>query len=410
MALNKKSVDDFNAKGRRVLVRCDFNVPLKNGEITDETRIVAALPTIQKLIKDGAKVILCSHLGKVKEGPNEKESLAPVAKRLSEKLGKEVVFVSDYNVTGQAATDAVNAMKEGDVVLLQNTRFRGKEETKPGDAGEAFAKELADLADDYVCDAFGSAHRAHASVAVVTKYISEKGGTNAVGYLMQKEINFLGNAVENPVRPFVAILGGAKVADKLNVIDNLLEKADTLIIGGGMAFTFLKAKGYEIGKSLVDDEKIDYCKEMMAKAEKLGKKLLLPVDTGVAASFPDPIDGPIDVSYVDSDKIPADQEGLDIGPKTQELFADAVKSAKTVVWNGPMGVFENPTLAKGTIAVAKALAETDATTIIGGGDSAAACNQLGFADKMSHISTGGGASLEFLEGKELPGVYAADDK
>ncbi len=410
MALNKKSVDDFNAKGRRVLVRCDFNVPLKNGEITDETRIVAALPTIQKLIKDGAKVILCSHLGKVKEGPNEKESLAPVAKRLSEKLGKEVVFVSDYNVTGQAATDAVNAMKEGDVVLLQNTRFRGKEETKPGDAGEAFAKELADLADDYVCDAFGSAHRAHASVAVVTKYISEKGGTNAVGYLMQKEINFLGNAVENPVRPFVAILGGAKVADKLNVIDNLLEKADTLIIGGGMAFTFLKAKGYEIGKSLVDDEKIDYCKEMMAKAEKLGKKLLLPVDTGVAASFPDPIDGPIDVTYVDSDKIPADQEGLDIGPKTQELFANAVKSAKTVVWNGPMGVFENPTLAKGTIAVAKALAETDATTIIGGGDSAAACNQLGFADKMSHISTGGGASLEFLEGKELPGVYAADDK
>ena len=410
MALNKKSVDDFNAKGRRVLVRCDFNVPLKNGEITDETRIVAALPTIKKLIGDGAKVILCSHLGKVKEGPNEKESLAPVAKRLSEKLGKEVVFVSDYNVTGQAATDAVAAMKEGDVVLLQNTRFRGKEETKPGDAGEAFAKELADLADDYVCDAFGSAHRAHASVAVVTKYISEKGGTNAVGYLMQKEINFLGNAVENPVRPFVAILGGAKVADKLNVIDNLLEKADTLIIGGGMAFTFLKAKGFEIGKSLVDDEKVDYCKEMMAKAEKLGKKLLLPVDTGVAASFPDPIDAPIDVTYVDSDKIPADQEGLDIGPKTQALFADAVKSAKTVVWNGPMGVFENPTLAKGTIAVAKALAETDATTIIGGGDSAAACNQLGFADKMSHISTGGGASLEFLEGKELPGVYAADDK
>ena len=410
MALNKKSVDDFNAKGIRVLVRCDFNVPLKNGEITDETRIVAALPTIKKLIGDGAKVILCSHLGKVKEGPIEKESLAPVAKRLSEKLGKEVVFVSDYNVTGQAATDAVNAMKEGDVVLLQNTRFRGKEETKPGDAGEAFAKELADLADDYVCDAFGSAHRAHASVAVVTKFITAKGGTNAVGYLMQKEINFLGNAVENPVRPFVAILGGAKVADKLNVIDNLLEKADTLIIGGGMAFTFLKAKGFEIGKSLVDDEKVDYCRDMMAKAEKLGKKLLLPVDTGVAASFPDPIDAPIDVEYVDSDKIPADKEGLDIGPKTQELFADAVKSAKTVVWNGPMGVFENPILAKGTIAVAKALAETDATTIIGGGDSAAACNQLGFADKMSHISTGGGASLEFLEGKELPGVYAADDK
>ncbi len=410
MSLNKKSVDDFNAKGRRVLVRCDFNVPLKNGEITDETRINAALPTINKLINDGAKVILCSHLGKVKEGPNEKESLAPVAKRLSEKLGKPVNFVADYNVTGADATAAVAAMNEGDVVLLQNTRFRGKEETKPQEAGEAFAKELADLADDYVCDAFGSAHRAHASVAVVTKYITEKGGVNAVGYLMQKEIDFLGNAVENPVRPFVAILGGAKVADKLNVIDNLLEKADTLIIGGGMAFTFLKAKGYEIGKSLVDNEKIDYCKEMMAKAEKLGKNLLLPVDTGIAAGFPDPIDAPIDVEYVDSNNIPADKEGLDIGPKTQELFANAVKSAKTVVWNGPMGVFENPTLAKGTIAVAKALAETDATTIIGGGDSAAACNQLGFADKMSHISTGGGASLEFLEGKELPGVYAADNK
>ena len=410
MSLNKKSVDDFNAKGRRVLVRCDFNVPLKDGVITDETRIVAALPTIKKLINDGAKVILCSHLGKVKEGPNEKESLAPVAKRLSEKLGKEVVFVADYNVTGEAATAAVNAMKEGDVVLLQNTRFRGKEETKPQEAGEAFAKELADLADDYVCDAFGSAHRAHASVAVVTKYITEKGGTNAVGYLMQKEIDFLGNAVENPVRPFVAILGGAKVADKLNVINNLLEKCDTLIIGGGMAFTFLKAKGYEIGNSLVDDEKLDYCKEMMDKADKLGKQLLLPIDTTIAAGFPDPIDAEIEVSVVDADKIPADKEGLDIGPKTAELYANAVKNAKTVVWNGPMGVFENPTLAKGTIAVAKALAETDATTIIGGGDSAAACNQLGFADKMSHISTGGGASLEFLEGKELPGVYAADDK
>ena len=410
MALNKKTVDDFSAAGKRVLVRCDFNVPLKNGEITDETRIVAALPTIKKLIADGGKVILCSHLGKVKEGPNEKESLAPVAKRLSEKLGKEVKFVSDYHVTGEEATKAVAAMQPGDVVLLQNTRFRMEEETKPQKAGEAFAKELADLADDYVCDAFGSAHRAHASVAVVTKYITEKGGVNAVGYLMQKEIDFLGNAVENPVRPFVAILGGAKVADKLNVIDNLLEKADTLIIGGGMAFTFLKAKGYEVGNSLVDMEKIDYCKEMMAKAEKLGKKLLLPVDTTIAKAFPDPIDGPIEVSVVDADKIPADMEGLDIGTKTQQLFADAVKAAKTVVWNGPMGVFENPTLAKGTIAVAKSLAETDATTIIGGGDSAAACNQLGFADKMSHISTGGGASLEFLEGKELPGVYAADDK
>ncbi len=407
MGLNKKSVDDINAKGKRVLVRCDFNVPLKNGEITDETRIVAALPTIQKLINDGGKVILCSHLGKVKEGPNEGESLAPVAKRLSEKLGKEVVFVADYNVTGEAATKAVEAMKEGDVVLLQNTRFRGKEETKNG---EEFSRELADLADLYVCDAFGSSHRAHASVAGVTKFITEKGGTNAVGYLMQKEINFLGNAVENPVRPFVAILGGAKVADKLNVISNLLEKCDTLIIGGGMAYTFLKAQGMEVGNSLVDDEKIDYCKEMMDKAEKLGKKLLLPVDTTIAASFPNPIDGPVKVSYVDSDKIPSDMEGLDIGPKTQALFADAVKSAKTVVWNGPMGVFENPTLAEGTIAVAKALAETDATTIIGGGDSAAAVNQLGFGDKMTHISTGGGASLEFLEGKELPGVAAADDK
>ena len=410
MSLNKKSVDDINVKGKRVVVRCDFNVPLKEGKITDETRIVAALPTINKLLADGGKVVLCSHLGKVKNGPNEGESLAPVAERLSEKLGKPVNFVKDDNVTGEAATAAVAAMNEGDVVLLQNTRFRGKEETKPKEAGEAFAKELADLADVYVCDAFGSAHRAHASVAVVTKYITDKGGENAVGYLMQKEIDFLGNAVENPVRPFVAILGGAKVADKLNVINNLLEKCDTLIIGGGMAFTFLKAKGYEIGNSLVDEEKIDYCKEMMEKAEKLGKQLLLPIDTGVASGFPNPIDAPIDVEYVDSDQIPADKEGLDIGPKTQELFANAVKSAKTVVWNGPMGVFENPTLAKGTIAVAKALAETDATTIIGGGDSAAACNQLGFADKMSHISTGGGASLEFLEGKELPGVVAADDK
>ena len=405
--LNKKSIDDINVKGRRVLVRCDFNVPLKNGEITDETRIVAALPTIQKLINDGAKVILCSHLGKVKNGPNEGESLAPVAKRLSEKLGKEVVFVSDYNVTGEAATKAVEAMKEGDVVLLQNTRFRGAEETKNG---EEFSKELADLADDYVCDAFGSSHRAHASVAGVTKFISAKGGSNVVGYLMQKEIDFLGNAVENPVRPFVAILGGAKVADKLNVISNLLEKCDTLIIGGGMAFTFLKAEGKEIGKSLVDDTKLDYCKEMMAKAEKLGKKLLLPVDAVVAASFPDPIDAEIPVENVSVDAIPDDKMGLDIGAESAKLYAEAVKSAKTVVWNGPMGVFENPVLAKGTIAVAQALADTDATTIIGGGDSAAAVTQLGFADKMSHISTGGGASLEFLEGKELPGVAAADDK
>ena len=407
MALNKKTVDDINAKGKRVLVRCDFNVPLKDGVITDETRIVAALPTIKKLIGDGAKVILCSHLGKVKNGPNEGESLAPVAKRLSEKLGKEVVFVSDYHVTGEAATKAVSEMKDGDVVLLQNTRFRGAEETKNG---EEFSKELADLADIYVCDAFGSSHRAHASVAGVTKFISAKGGQNVVGYLMEKEINFLGNAVENPVRPFVAILGGAKVADKLNVISNLLEKCDTLIIGGGMAYTFLKAQGAEVGTSLVDDTKLDYCKEMLEKAEKLGKKLLLPVDTTIAAAFPNPIDAEIAVEVVDSKAIPADMMGLDIGPKTAELYADAVKSAKTVVWNGPMDVFENPILAKGTIAVAKALAETDATTIIGGGDSAAAVNTLGYGDKMTHISTGGGASLEFLEGKELPGVMAADDK
>ena len=378
--------------------------------ITDENRIVGALPTIKKLVNDGAKVILCSHLGKVKEGPSEKESLAPVAKALSEKLGKEVVFVADYNVTGEAATAAVAAMKEGDVVLLQNTRFRMEEETKPNKAGEKFAEELAALCDDYVCDAFGSAHRAHASVSVVTKYVREKGGNCAVGYLMQKEIQFLGNAVENPVRPFVAILGGAKVADKLNVISNLLEKCDTLIIGGGMAYTFLKAKGCEVGTSLVDDTKLDYCKEMIEKAEKLGKKLLLPVDTTIAAEFPNPIDAKIEVSVVKSTEIPADKMGLDIGTETAALYADAVKTAKTVVWNGPMGVFENPILAKGTIAVAKALAETDATTIIGGGDSAAAVNQLGFGDKMSHISTGGGASLEFLEGKDLPGVVAADDK
>ena len=407
MGLNKKSVDDVNVKGKRVLVRCDFNVPLKEGVITDETRIAAALPTIQKLINDGGKVILCSHLGKVKNGPNEGESLAPVAKRLSEKLGKEVVFVSDYNVTGEAATKAVNEMGEGDVVLLQNTRFRGKEETKNG---EEFSKELAELADIYVCDAFGSSHRAHASVAGVTEAIRAKGGENVVGYLMQKEIEFLGNAVENPVRPFVAILGGAKVADKLNVINNLLEKCDTLIIGGGMAYTFLKAQGYEIGTSLVDNEKLDYCKEMMAKAEKLGKKLLLPVDAVTIKEFPNPIDAPVETVVCDSTDMPADREGCDIGPKSAELFAEAVKTAKTVVWNGPMGVFENPTLAEGTLAVAKALAETDATTIIGGGDSAAAVNQMGYGDKMSHISTGGGASLEFLEGKELPGVAAATNK
>ncbi|HKM33183.1 MAG TPA: phosphoglycerate kinase [Lachnospiraceae bacterium] len=407
MGLNKKSIDDINAKGKRVLVRCDFNIPLIEGKITDETRIVAAIPTIQKLINDGGKVILCSHLGKVKNGPNEGESLAPVAERLSEKLGKKVTFVSDNNVTGEATTKAVEAMNEGDVVLLQNTRFRGAEETKNG---EAFSKELADLADIYVCDAFGSSHRAHASVEGVTKFISAKGGSNVVGYLMQKEIDFLGNAVEDPKKPFVAILGGAKVADKLNVISNLLEKCDTLIIGGGMAYTFLKAKGYEIGNSLVDDTKLEYCKEMMEKATKLGKSLLLPVDSVTIKEFPNPIDAPVETVVYDAENMPADREGCDIGPKTAKLFADAIKTAKTVVWNGPMGVFENPILAKGTIAVAKALAETDATTIIGGGDSAAAVNQLGYGDKMSHISTGGGASLEFLEGKVLPGVAAADDK
>ena len=409
--LNKKSVDDINVKGKRVLVRCDFNVPLKGGVITDETRIVAALPTIKKLINDGGKVILCSHLGKVKNGPNEGESLAPVAARLSEKLGKEVKFVADYNVTGADATAAVAAMNEGDVVLLQNTRFRGEEETKPGKAGEKFAEELAELCDDYVCDAFGSAHRAHASVAVVTKYVRAKGGSCVVGYLMEKEIKFLGQAVEDPVRPFVAILGGAKVADKLNVISNLLEKCDTLIIGGGMAYTFAKAQGNEIGTSLCDDTKLDYCKEMIEKAQSLGKKLLLPVDAVITDHFPDPIDDPsIATEVVDITAIPADKMGMDIGPKTKELYAEAVATAKTVVWNGPMGVFENPVLAEGTKAVAKALAETEATTIIGGGDSAAAVNQLGFADKMSHISTGGGASLEFLEGKELPGVAATDDR
>ena len=403
MGLNKKSVDDINVKGLRVLCRCDFNVPLKDGKITDENRLVAALPTIKKLIADGGKVILCSHLGKVKtEEDYTTKTLAPVAARLSELLGQEVKFAADREVVGPNAKAAVEAMKDGDVILLENTRFR-KEETK---CGEEFSKDLASICDVFVNDAFGTAHRAHCSNVGVAELVD----TAVVGYLMQKEIDFLGNAVENPVRPFVAILGGAKVADKLNVISNLLEKCDTLIIGGGMAYTFLKAQGYEIGKSLVDDTKIDYCKEMMAKAEKLGKKLLLPIDTTIAAGFPDPIDAEIEVKVVDSDKIPADMEGLDIGTKTQELFADAVKSAKTVVWNGPMGVFENPTLAKGTIAVAKALAETDATTIIGGGDSAAAVIQLGFADKMSHISTGGGASLEYLEGKVLPGIAAIADK
>ena len=402
MGLNKKSVDDINVKGLRVLCRCDFNVPLKDGKITDENRLVAALPTIKKLVADGGKVILCSHLGKPKGEPKPELSLAPVAVRLSELLGQEVKFAADNEVVGPNARAAVEAMKDGDIILLENTRYRA-EETKNG---EAFSKDLASICDVFVNDAFGTAHRAHCSNVGVAELVD----TAVVGYLMQKEIDFLGNAVENPVRPFVAILGGAKVADKLNVISNLLEKCDTLIIGGGMAYTFLKAQGKEIGLSLADDSKIDYCKEMMEKAEKLGKKLLLPIDTTIAAGFPDPIDAPIDVKVVPADAIPADMEGLDIGTETAKLYADAVKSAKTVVWNGPMGVFENPTLAQGTIAVAKALADTEATTIIGGGDSAAAVNQLGFGDKMTHISTGGGASLEFLEGKELPGVAAANDK
>ncbi len=400
--LNKKTVDDLKATGKRVLVRCDFNVPLKDGVITDENRINAALPTIQKLIDDGAKVILCSHLGKPKNGPEAKFSLAPVAKRLGEKLGKDVVFAADDTVVGENAKAAVAAMNNGDVVLLENTRFRA-EETKNG---EAFSKDLASICDLYVNDAFGAAHRAHCSTVGVASFVEEA----AVGYLMGKELKYLGNAVEDPARPFVTILGGAKVADKLNVIENLITKADTLIIGGGMAYTFLAAKGYGVGKSLLDESKIDYCKDMLAKAEAKGVKLLLPVDVVAAPDFPDPIDAPIDVKEFAADAIPADMEGLDIGSKSRELFANEVKSAKTVVWNGPMGVFENPTLAAGTIAVAKALAETDAVTIIGGGDSAAAVNTLGFGDKMTHISTGGGASLEFLEGKALPGIEAVNDK
>ncbi len=403
--LNKKNVEDLNVKGKYVLVRVDFNVPMKDGKITNDNRITAALPTINKLTENGAKVVLCSHLGKPKNGPEAKFSLKPAADRLAELVSAKVTFAPDDTVVGENAKKAVAEMNDGDIVVLENTRFRGADETKNG---EGFSKELADLVHNeiFVMDAFGSSHRAHASTVGVTKFVKE----TAVGYLMNKEIEFLGNAVENPVRPFVAILGGAKVADKLNVISNLLEKCDTLIIGGGMAYTFLKAKGYEVGTSLVDDEKIDYCKEMIAKAEKFGKKLLLPVDTTIAKAFPDPIDAPIEVSVVDSDKIPADMMGLDIGPKTMELFAEAAKSAKTVVWNGPMGVFENPTLKKGTVAVCEALAAADATTIIGGGDSATAAINLGYADKMSHISTGGGASLEYLEGKGLPGIDAIQDK
>lgn len=399
---NKKTVDDINVKGKKVLVRCDFNVPLKDGVITDENRINAALPTIKKLIADGGRVILCSHLGKPKGEPLPDKSLAPVAKRLSELLGKEVVFAADDNVVGSNAKAAVAAMKDGDVVLLENTRYR-IEETKNG---EAFSAELGELADIFVNDAFGTAHRAHCSTVGVVSYVDEA----VAGYLIGKELKYLGNAVETPERPFVTILGGAKVADKLSVIENLLNKADTLIIGGGMAYTFLAAKGYGVGTSLLDPEKIEYCADMLKKAEEKGVKLLLPVDCVIADHFPDPIDAPIETKVVDADKIPDGWMGMDIGPKTAELFAAAVKEAKTVVWNGPMGVFENPILAKGTLAVAKAMAETDAVTVIGGGDSAAAVNTLGFGDKMTHISTGGGASLEFLEGKELPGIVALNDK
>ncbi|MBE6824627.1 MAG: phosphoglycerate kinase [Ruminococcaceae bacterium] len=402
MKLNKYTVDDINFAGKKVLCRCDFNVPLKDGVITNDNRITAALDTIKKILADGGKLILCSHLGKPKNGPEEKFSLAPVAVRLSELLGKEVVFADDDEVVGENAKKAVAAMKDGDVVLLQNTRFR-KEETKNL---EPFKSELASLADVFVMDAFGSSHRAHCSTVGVTEHIKE----TAVGYLMQKEIDYLGNAVEAPVRPFVAILGGAKVADKLNVISNLLDKCDTLIIGGGMSYTFAKALGKEVGTSLVDDTKLDYCLEMIEKAKSLGKELLLPVDAVCTKDFPDPIDAPVETQVYATGEIPADIMGLDIGPKTAEIYANAVKNAKTVVWNGPMGVSENACFANGTISVAKALAETDATTIIGGGDSAAAVINLGFADKMSHISTGGGASLEYLEGKVLPGIAAIGDK
>ena len=398
----KKTVDDIQVAGKKVLVRCDFNVPMKDGKITNDKRIVAALPTIKKLIADGGKVILCSHLGKPKNGPEAKFSLAPVAERLSEYLGKPVVFADDDTVVGENAKAAVAAMKDGDVVLLQNTRFR-KEETKNI---EEFSKELASLADCYVDDAFGSCHRAHCSTEGVTKFLSPC----VAGYLIGKELDIMGKALENPDRPFVAVLGGAKIADKLNVIDNLLEKVDTLIIGGGMAYTFLKAKGYGVGKSLLDETKIDYCKDMMAKAEAKGIKLLLPVDTVCIKDFPDPIDAAVETVTVDADAIPEDMEGCDIGPKSRELFAAAVKDAKTVIWNGPMGVFEMAPFAGGTIAVAKAIADSQAISIIGGGDSAAAVEQLGFADKMTHISTGGGASLEFLEGLELPGIACLNDK
>lgn len=395
-SLNKKTIDNLSVNGKRVLVRCDFNVPLKNGEITDENRIIASLPTINKLIDGGAKVILCSHLGKPKGEPVASMSLAPVAKRLSEKLGKEVIFAADDNVVGENAKAAVASMKNGDVVLLQNTRYR-IEETKNE---SNFSKELASLADVFVNDAFGTAHRAHCSTVGVTEYIDE----TAVGYLIEKELKFLGDAIDNPKRPFVTILGGAKVVDKLAVIENLLDKADIIIIGGGMSYTFLKAQGYNVGTSLVDDSKLDYCLEMLKKAEEKGVKLLLPVDSVMIKDFPNPIDAKVETKICSIEDMDPEWMSVDMGPKTIELFSDAVRSANTVVWNGPMGVFENPQLANGTMGIAKVLAETDAITIIGGGDSAAAVNILGFGEKMSHISTGGGASLKFLEGKELPGV------
>ncbi len=438
--MNKKSIKDVDVKGKRCLVRCDFNVPMKGGVITDENRINGALPTVRYLMEHGAKVILCSHLGKphsifsseVKLNKKEKKAiealpeaeraaatakavtkalaedpvkftLKPVAVRLNELLGGKLAFATD--VVGEDACAKVEACKEGECVLLENTRFHSEEEGR----GEDFCRKLASFCDIYVNDAFGTAHRSHASTAAIVEYGFVK--TAVCGFLIEKELSVMADALEHPVRPFVAVLGGAKVADKLNVISNLLEKCDSLIIGGGMAYTFMAARGAEVGTSLVDDSKIDYCKDMLAKADKLGKKIYLPVDTAIAASFPDPIDAQISVEYVDSDKIPADKMGLDIGPKTAKLFADVIKSAKTVTWNGPMGVFENPTLAAGTIAVAKAMSEaTGATTIIGGGDSAAAVKQLGFADKMTHISTGGGASLELFEGKVLPGIACLNDK
>lgn len=396
--LNKKSVDDINVKGQKVLVRCDFNVPLQDGKITDENRLVAALPTIQKLVNDGGRVILCSHLGKPKGQPLPEMSLAPVAVRLSELLGQEVKFAADPEVVGPNARAAAEAMKDGDIVLLENTRYRA-EETKNEDA---FSKDLASLAEVFVNDAFGTAHRAHCSNVGVTKYMK----TNVVGYLMQKEIDFLGNAVNNPERPFVAILGGAKVSSKLSVIENLLDKVDVLIIGGGMSYTFSKATGGNVGNSLLEEDYCDYAVKMIKKAEDKGVKLLLPVDSVIADDF----SNDANTQVVNAGDIPDNWEGLDIGPETVKLFTGAVKEAKTVVWNGPMGAFEMPKFAVGTEAVAKALAETDAVTIIGGGDSAAAINILGYGDKMTHISTGGGASLEFLEGKELPGVAAADNK